>query len=80
MEGREHVTWRWRHLVGCASVAALLAVLVAFGQTSTVGDRRLEVAVAAMTLAGMVGPTHRRIGDVGERWRRLLIGAPPAAT
>ena len=34
--------------------------------------------VVGMILSGLVGRTHRRIGDVGDRWRRLLVGAPPA--
>lgn len=38
-----------------------------------------EIVIVAMTLAGLVGPSRRRIGDVGDRWRRLLVGAPPAA-
>ena len=37
------------------------------------------LVVVPMVLAGLVGPTRRRIGDVGDRWRCLLLGAPPAA-
>jgi len=47
--------------------------------TGTVTALNLGVVVVAMTLAGLIGPARRRIGDVGDRWRRLLLGAPPAA-
>ena len=43
-------------------------------------------ALATIALAGiasrrgsvaLIGPHRRRIGDVGDDWRALLIGAPP---
>jgi hypothetical protein len=43
----------------------------------------LFAAVTATALAlfgvadGLVGRRRRRIGDVGESWRALLLGAPP---
>jgi hypothetical protein len=27
----------------------------------------------------LIGPRRRRVGDVGDDWRALLLGAPPAA-
>src|SRR4051812_15209855 len=36
------------------------------------------LAAVPMVLAGLVGRTRRRIGDVGDEWRCLLFGAPPA--
>jgi hypothetical protein len=44
------------------------------------------VALTALGLAGttlrsrrhlLIGPERRRIGDVGDDWRALLLGAPP---
>jgi hypothetical protein len=35
------------------------------------------LAAVPMVLEGLVGRTRRRIGDVGDEWRCLLIGAPP---
>ena len=44
------------------------------------------VALVAFAMAGgakgggsavLVGPGRRRIGDVGDDWRALLLGAPP---
>lgn len=43
---------------------------------SPIGAGSCLVAIAIFS--GLVGPTRRRIGDVGDRWRRLLLGAPPA--
>jgi len=35
--------------------------------------------LAAIALAAdLVGRTRRRLGDVGDDWRSLLVGAPPA--
>ena len=42
---------------------------------SPVGAWSCLVVIAVYS--GLVGPTRRRIGDVGDRWRRLLLGAPP---
>ena len=35
------------------------------------------LAVALLGVDGLVGRTRRRIGDVGESWRALLLRAPP---
>ncbi len=112
----DHHRMSWPRLLAWATLAALLAVVVAVGQgsatvlrtdgvdavvvspqatsaavtavaarperlvpTGTVTAVSLAVVIVAMTLAGLIGPTRRRIGDVGDRWRRLLLGAPPAA-
>lgn len=41
----------------------------------------MATVVAAWVLDdGLVGRRHRRIGDVGDDWRCLLVGAPPAAS
>jgi hypothetical protein len=44
------------------------------------------IALVAILLAatptrkrGLVGRHRRRVGDAGEGWRALLLGAPPAA-
>ena len=46
---------------------------------------RLELPIAVMTRAGSGAPVVERWGvlrlrleDVGDRWRALLLGAPPA--
>ncbi len=46
---------------------------------------RLVLTIAAMILAGSGAPVVERWGvlrlrleDVGDRWRALLLGAPPA--
>lgn len=38
----------------------------------------LHVSVCFLLLAGIVGRSLRRIGDIGDDWRSLLEGAPPA--
>ena len=36
------------------------------------------VLLLLLVVLGVVGPARRRIGDDGDRWRALLLGAPPA--
>ena len=36
-----------------------------------------DPAAAKWRLDDLVGPRHRRLGDVGDGWRALLLGAPP---
>jgi hypothetical protein len=36
------------------------------------------VVLLAFTALGLIGRAHRRVGDDGDRWRSLLLGAPPA--
>ena len=36
------------------------------------------VVMIVLVLAGIVGRYLRRIGDIGDDWRSLLEGAPPA--
>jgi len=51
-------------------VPALLTTAVAMGFVHEHGRRRLSLALVAH---------HRRISDVGDDWRALLLGAPPAS-
>ena len=43
-----------------------------------------SVALVGITTRGrghlVIGPRRRRIGDVGDDWRALLLGAPPRST
>jgi hypothetical protein len=36
------------------------------------------ITAVVLVLAGIVGRSLRRIGDIGDDWRSLLEGAPPA--
>lgn len=44
--------------------------------SSIVAPLTLLLAVAGIRL---IGRRQRRVGDVGDAWRSLLLGAPPAA-
>jgi hypothetical protein len=51
--------------------------MVRHGVTTDAGRVYAHVSVAFL-LFGLIGPSRRRVCDVGDRWRRLLLGAPPA--
>jgi hypothetical protein len=49
---------------------------IAIDASSIAAPLTLLLAVAAFPL---IGRRQRRVGDVGDAWRSLLLGAPPAA-
>lgn len=42
-------------------------------------DARVAITLVLLMVLGMIGQLRRLVRDVGDRWRSLLRGAPPAA-
>ncbi|HEY8524462.1 MAG TPA: hypothetical protein VIL48_05845 [Acidimicrobiales bacterium] len=74
----EHITRVAEHVTRVAERMAEHMARAVSVPASPVGLGLACLAALWSAASGLVGRRRRRIGDVGDDWRSLLVGAPPA--